>query len=105
MADEDVGIDVTVTHSKYASHFYWSQLRKKVKKYAEYLSELHVVVIENRFSYEDYKMFNDRVSRNTFVYNFVDISRFLPVDVGVVENMVCGVKYVADTDSDEVRNG
>lgn len=95
-ADEDVGIDVTVTHSKYASSFYWSHLKKKVERYAEYLSELHIVVVEDKFSYDDYRMLNDRVSINTYVYNFRDIGRFLPVKG--VERMECGFRYIVGSD-------
>jgi len=100
---EDVGIDVTVTHSLYASHFYWSQLRKKVEKYAEYLSELHVVVIEDRFSREDYAMLNDRVPMNTFVYNFMDIVNMLPVDRELFRSMICGFRFINECSTDEVR--
>lgn len=100
--DEGVGIDVTVTHSEYASHFYWSQLRKKVEKYANYLDELHVVVIEDKFNYEDYKMLNDRVPVNVWVYNFRDIAKYLPVDGSVMDRLECGYRYLADTDSSDV---
>jgi len=101
--DEGVGIDITVTHTKYASHFYWAQLRKKVEKYSDYLDELHVVVIEDKFSRQDYIKLNERVPKNTFVYRFTDLPVMLPVDVNMLSNMVCGFKYLVDTNSDEVR--
>jgi len=102
--DEGVGIDVTVTHCKYASGFYWNQLRKKVDKYADYLDELHVVVIEDKYSRADYAKFNDRTPKNTFVYNFMDLPKMLPVDGDMLSNMLCGFKFLVDVDSDEVRD-
>jgi len=106
-----IGIDVTVTHSNYASHLFWSVIGKKIIKYSEYVDTLHIIVIEDKFCEDDYYYLNSKANEladNVVIYNYRDLCNYLPISEKTVfewfDRFECGFKYLCYTEPSEIVN-